>query len=353
MRHPRLRLALAISLALAQSSRTELATAQTKTALSWVREQGAEACIGPAELGRRVEQLVGPVLAAAPEGQISIEGAIKRAGSGFAANVAVSDARGRLLGRRELRSSDPNCRALDDQLAFIIAVAIDPNAALAELPGELSADEKPEAQLLSELDAHPPQPAALPARTKARTPPDARVSDAGASTPPARFSAMLGAGGSLGMLPRASADLAADFGLRTGVFSHHVRGRLSFGQGQTLQPGKSVALDALEAALASCLDLLAVAGFQLAPCAGVAGANLSAAPRGFAGATRARWLVGPLLSARVGRPLPEPLAVVFELGAQSLWPRTRFEYELSGKPQLIRRLPAIEGFLTLGLELRF
>src|SRR4051812_5579542 len=83
---------LGSALALALALRPESVHAQAKTALSWVRTQGAESCIAATELGRRVEQLVGPVLASAPEGQISIEGGIKKSGTGFEADVAVSDA---------------------------------------------------------------------------------------------------------------------------------------------------------------------------------------------------------------------------------------------------------------------
>ena len=57
-----------------------VAAAQSKSALSWVREPGAESCIGTVELGQRVERLVGPMLVSAPEGQVSVEGRIRRAG---------------------------------------------------------------------------------------------------------------------------------------------------------------------------------------------------------------------------------------------------------------------------------
>src|SRR6185369_6409872 len=95
-----------------------------------------------------------------------IEGGIQKSGAGYQATVAVSDASGRLLGRRTVRSGNPNCRSLDDQIAFVIAVAIDPNAALAELPGELADDTHPEAELLQDLQAHPPHPAPVPERVE-------------------------------------------------------------------------------------------------------------------------------------------------------------------------------------------
>lgn len=113
------------------------AQAQAPSALSWVREAGAESCIGAPELGARVERLVGPVLVAAPSAEVSVEGHIARKGRRFVAKIVISDARGAVLGVRDVKGGgppagqEPDCRALDDQLAFVIAVVIDPNAVCA------------------------------------------------------------------------------------------------------------------------------------------------------------------------------------------------------------------------------
>ena len=52
------------------------AQAHAKAALSFVREPGAERCIAALELGQRIEDVVGPVLASASEAQLSIESSI-------------------------------------------------------------------------------------------------------------------------------------------------------------------------------------------------------------------------------------------------------------------------------------
>src|SRR5262245_50490366 len=112
--------------------------AHAKTALSFVREPGAEHCIAALELGQRVEHVVGPVLVSAADAELSVEGRIARTAEGFSASIVIADREGRILGRRELQTRQAECRLLDDQLVFVIAVAIDPDAALVELPADLS-----------------------------------------------------------------------------------------------------------------------------------------------------------------------------------------------------------------------
>jgi hypothetical protein len=259
-----------------------------------------------------------------------------------------------LLGRRTVRSGNPNCRSLDDQIAFVIAVAIDPNAALAELPGELADDTHPEAELLQDLQAHPPHPAPLPASEHAAKP-GARAAE---TTEPHndiewRFGGSLGAAAGLGMMPRASAGATAALSVWTDAWSHHLRGTYWWPQRTVISAGNEVEFGLPELALVTCPQVWAGADFHLAGCAGLAVARMTVDPRGFDGTAHARWVLGPQLSVRLARTLTGPLGIVFWVSAESLWPRHRIDYELSGEPQTIRQLPVVMGRADLSLELRF
>lgn len=128
-------------------------------ALNWVREPGAEACISSQVLARSIEQWLGPVFDRPSEAELAIEGRVAHDASSasWRAYVRVADARGSVLGARELSSTAPNCHALDAQVALVIVMAIDPEVALRGLPDELleefSVQNDAAAQLLEELRA--------------------------------------------------------------------------------------------------------------------------------------------------------------------------------------------------------
>jgi len=110
--------------------------AQTSS-LSWSRLPGAESCIGPSELARQVEAILGRhVFVSAAAAEIAVEGHVAEVapGGGWKATLVVSDSQGRILGNRELISPEPACRALDESVALAIALMIDPDAGSAPPP---------------------------------------------------------------------------------------------------------------------------------------------------------------------------------------------------------------------------
>lgn len=116
------------------------AAAQRTSSLSWVRLEGAERCIGAQELARRVEARVGrQVFVSASQADLSLEGHVKREGDTLAAELAVSDRSGAVLGRRVLRVAGADCSALEASLVLVIAIGIDADAAL---PAEARGGEK-------------------------------------------------------------------------------------------------------------------------------------------------------------------------------------------------------------------
>jgi hypothetical protein len=104
------------------------------SSLSWIRLDGAESCVATQRLAQAVEErLARPVFVSASQADVSVEGHIER-GTGKSAGtwqawVSVRDAKGTLLGTRHLESTDPSCDALSPELAFVVAVMIDPDAA--------------------------------------------------------------------------------------------------------------------------------------------------------------------------------------------------------------------------------
>jgi hypothetical protein len=177
-----------------------------RPALHWSRAADATSCIDPQQLALRVTALTGPVLVAASAADVSIEGHVERLPSGsFRARVTSTSRGGAQRGERTLEQ-DGDCRALDEALAFVIALLIDPDLVLQELPAGLiglgAEGQAPEAVLLRELDATPPVPAAaMRAAVRAEAAPPVRAKAA-----PARpdFRIALGPLVSLRELPRLS-----------------------------------------------------------------------------------------------------------------------------------------------------
>jgi hypothetical protein len=164
--------------------------ARRTSSLGWTRLPGAEGCVPPRALAQAVERRLGrAVLAPASQADVAVEGHIERAGDGWRATITLTDAAGAPLGRRELGSQAADCRAIDDDLALVIALLIDPTAALAPPP-------RPPPP----VDVPPPLPAALPAPAPPAPPP----------SPPAwRFGAAAGAAVGFGLLPRVAVGFAA------------------------------------------------------------------------------------------------------------------------------------------------
>jgi hypothetical protein len=327
--------------------------AQARTALSWVRQPGAEACIAAPELGHRVEQMIGPVLAAAPGAEVSIEGHVAPEHPGFAARVVVTDAAGLVLGRRELRTERADCRALDESIVFVIAVAIDPDAALALLPGELSDDGDPGQELLAELaalasrPAPPSRAAAFAARVAA--PPAVPAPEVGG--PGLRVS--VGPGFGVGFLDAPAVGASAAAALVFGRVAYRVRGLGFWTQSAAIDAERGVALGLFQLDAAVCPQLWSGGRWGLSLCAGVAAARFSTEPQGFSGTARARWLFGPGAGLGLARALGAGLFLVLQAEAQALWPRHRVVVEAAGQPQLVHRIAP--GMLAggLALELRF
>jgi hypothetical protein len=144
------------------------AQSSMRPSLHWVRDAGAEGCIDPRSLALRVAELSGRVWVEPASADVSIEGLVRATGPGvYDVVLHASDATGTPQGVRRMTLREDNCRALDRTIAFMVAMLIDPQLALSELPAHVVAlgVEDRAGQLLDELESAPPAPAmpALPA----------------------------------------------------------------------------------------------------------------------------------------------------------------------------------------------
>ena len=152
---------LALALVLAGTSSTARAADAKTSSLSWLRMPGADACVATQPLARAVEERLGrSVFVSAAQADLSVEGRIeKRPNKGWRSVITVRDASGATLGTRELERADGSCEAMTEPVALVIAVMIDPDAALRPKP--------------SEPDVSPPAPAPIAEAPPAETQPSA------------------------------------------------------------------------------------------------------------------------------------------------------------------------------------
>jgi hypothetical protein len=181
----------------APDARAEPPPAPRTASLAWVRAPGAESCIGPRALTAGIEAKLGRQAITVPaRADLAIEGRAERLGpvGPWRIAIAVVGEAGEVLGLRELGTEAQDCRTLDDEIALVIAVLIEPGAAL-PMPTPAPAPRLPAPPPLPPLPPLPCVPGPLPA------PP---------SPPPLPWSAGAEAGviGGIGMLPSAALGVA-------------------------------------------------------------------------------------------------------------------------------------------------
>jgi hypothetical protein len=129
--------------------------------LAWVRSPGAESCAGPLALSQAIAQKLGREALAAPSrASLAIEGHVERVDPGgtWRVTLAVVSEAGEVQGLRELRSAAPDCRALDEEIALVIALLIEPGAVIGPAPASTPVPSVPSAAPPAPLPAAPPAP---------------------------------------------------------------------------------------------------------------------------------------------------------------------------------------------------
>ncbi len=134
-------------------------------------------------LARSVEERLGRhVFVSASAADVSVEGRIEKRGKGpgWHAVITIRDAKGALLGTRDVERQDASCETMNEPLALIIAVMIDPDVNLTAPP---SPSPSPLALPLPSPPALPPAPPPAPAPAPAPPSPSPPV-PAPAPAPP-------------------------------------------------------------------------------------------------------------------------------------------------------------------------
>ena len=337
-RHPKLLLAarrltalLAFAPAVLAPPLARAEPAPRTSSLSWVRLPGAEACIASRALAVAVERrLQREVFVTPSRAAIAVEGRIERTAAppGFRAVITVSNEAGVELGNREIHSAAPSCAAMNDDLALVIAVMIDPDAALGP---PLHA-------------APPPRPLAPPPCSDAPV-----VSPAPAPGPPS-WGVSLQAGGAamLGLLPRVSGGVLIRSQIEPPRFWAFEIGGLLFPAVQA-QGTVSASFQLSEAFVSVCPLTLHAFGGGLSACAGLQVGSIRAAVLGVGATGQEQGVFNVALEGRARRRLVGPLVAAAGLGLVVPVLRERFSY---GGQDLFTMAP-LAGSVDLSLGVEF
>jgi hypothetical protein len=347
MRRPPCAFAAACALALAVRAAGAGAPPRASS-LGWVRLPGAEACIGTRELATAVEQRLGRAVFVSPaQAEVFVEGRVEapRAGaapaepspSRFRAHITLSDARGAVLGTRDLEAPGEGCRTLDEQLALVIALLIDPDAVLSGAPRGPAPPPPVVERVLVPVPAPSP-----PARE------------------PWRESLAVGPQVAAGLLPRAGVALA-------------LRGEIVPPSFVPIELGGAVWLDAHAdagastskgATLSLAYGLLGICPLAWGPgatrvrgCADLEVGAIRAVGYGFTmsnGTGQEQPVVQAQVAGRVTRRLVGPLDIGVGLGLLVPFERARFFYvDASGGQQELFRTAPVAGVVDASVGLAF
>jgi hypothetical protein len=336
LRRARTALFLALALAAARVS----AEPAERLRFAWVRGQGADGCAAQGAIAERVGARLGRDPFAA-DAKRSIEAILTRAGGSFRAEIYVRDAAGALVGQRALTSDAADCASLEAASVLAVALAIDPEAALAPRP------------------AAPPEPAPAPAPAPLAPPPvpprmPAIAPPVAAPAPPPPLLGASGlalrAGPGFGLLPRVAGGLS--------LAGHVSLARAVELTGEALWMPEARTDDARFAfgltafSLGACVPVVRLASADFAACAAIWGGALHAVvyalepetPGDYAWAAAS---AAPRLRLRLGE------RVHAELGAHLLVPLTRRPFVIAGVADPVFRQAPVTLLPFAGLGANF
>jgi hypothetical protein len=99
--------------------------------LNYVRLEGAEQCATAAGIAKRVEARVRRLaFGAVDEADVFVDGFVRRTTGGWDVQLAVSTPDGRVWGRRDMHFDGDDCAIVDEAVALVIAVTLNPESGL-------------------------------------------------------------------------------------------------------------------------------------------------------------------------------------------------------------------------------
>jgi hypothetical protein len=339
--------ALALAFALASGARPAAAEPRPSSSLGWARLAGAEACMGARDLALAVEQRLGRTVFVSPaEADVLIEGRIEPAPAGqppgFHAHITLSNAAGAVLGTRDLDGSGVACRALDEQIALVVALLIDPEAALAPRPPP------PAAPRVVVERVYVPVPAPAP-------PPPPRE--------PWREALAIAPTFALGLLPGAAFALSLRGEITPpNLFPVEIGGAVflearAVPAGAASPSSKGVVLSLSYGMLGLCPLRWASGGTRLAACTELEVGALRAVGYGFtsgSGVGQEQPIVQASLAGRLTQRIVGPLELGLGLGlVVPLHPVSIYYVDAAGAQEELFRTGAVAGTLDAGLGVGF
>lgn len=332
------------------------ARAESRTSsLSWVRMPGADSCVATQDLARDVEARLGrAVFVSAAQADVSVEGHIEpnRGGAGFHATVSLRDAKGALLGTRDLSKKEASCDEMRAPLALVIAVMIDPDAALKPKPEPPPLPPPEPTVIVKEKTVYVEVPAKETPKDAALPPPATKTAKATWET-----EVDLAFASSLGLIPSAGpgTDVSAVILPPRGpAFS--IDSSYFFGTDAAAERGAKASFSGGVGALGVCPLALRRDAFSLFACAALGLGAIDVKSSGFDTGlgTQTRLLFVPSLDVRGSLRIVGPLRA--SLGLSALVPvgRDSFVYTRAdgSQTQLFQASP-IAGKAAAGLGVTF
>lgn len=329
-------------------SSAALAREPETAALGWVRLEGAEGCPSAQALAQAIDARIGRRALVSPaQADLFVEAHARRSPDGkLEAVIKTTRADGSAVGTRELVSAETTCERLGEELALVIAVTIDPDAALGPPPEPpAAAPEKP-----AECPARPaPSPEIRVVereRVVVREPP--------APAEPWRLETRLAVTGSVGLLPGIGPGLSAAVGAAApGFVALEATGRAWLERSAEVEGG-GARFTLLAAGLAACPRTRLGPAFAHF-CGGVTAGSMRARGFGFDDSSeQARALVLVTAGARLSLLLSPALFVFGGAQVEGAVVRPRFFFEdAAGNQRDVHRVPPVGGTGELGLGLTF
>jgi hypothetical protein len=300
-------------------------------------------------LAEKIEARVGrEVLVPPGDAELLIEAHARGRPNGvLEAVIRTSRADGSEVGVRELTSDQRDCVELGDKIALVVAVTIDPDAALAE-PGPEPATQS----------AREPQPAPAPARR-----PEIRVvierervivREPDTPARPWELESRVAATGSIGLLPGLTPGLLAAFGVMPPGFPLvELTGQAWF-EREAEAEGGGANFTLLAAGLSVCPSV-DFGAWRSHFCGGLTGGSMRAHGFGFDDSReQARALVLVTAGLRASIDLGPTWFVFGGARIEAAVVRPRFFYEdAAGDEQDVHRVPPVGAMGELGIGLTF
>jgi hypothetical protein len=313
-----------------------LATAQRASAdteqrhvLRWTRAPGAETCIDAPALSAAVDARLGrSVFATTSEQAISIEGHVRPIENGWHVAFSVRAPDGSLLGQRELEQATSDCRALDNALVLVVALIVDPDAAMSEPPAP-----------------PPPVKPVPPPEPEPVTPPPPPPAPA----TPWRLGASLSLLGAELLLPGASIGGALGVRIDPPTLPAFVLRGTLWREDEKVDGARGGRFRLITAGVAMCPSV-----WRLLVCGGAELGRMAGEGFGFDRSQRSAAIVAyATVEPQLRVDLTSRLAVTAAIGLWIPLVRPRFVFDQAGTPVLVYQPSVAAGVGQAGLTVRF